>query len=93
MLNRYALIARIRSDPRPVTLISAPAGFGKTVLARLLADAVGAAPVPGRPGAFDGPGWRIRDTAPVAELCLPVAQAVQVASDAAPVAEPIDRAP
>ena len=67
MLNRDALIARIRSDTRPVTLISAPAGFGKTVLARLLADAVGAAPVSGRPGAFDGPGWRIRDTAPVAE--------------------------
>lgn len=61
MYEHAALIDRIVNDDRPVTLLVAPAGFGKSVLARALADAVGAAPV--APGAFDGPGWRIRDCA------------------------------
>ncbi|WP_428926208.1 response regulator transcription factor [Marinibacterium sp. SX1] len=64
LIHRTALIARIRSDVRPVTLLVAPAGFGKTVLAEQLAAAVSAHPVPGRPGAFDGGGWHIRDIAP-----------------------------
>ena len=64
ILPRTALIAAIRADGHRITLVQAPAGFGKSVLAGQLARAVGAAPVPGRPGAWDGPGWRIRDGVP-----------------------------
>lgn len=71
MPHHAALIERIRTDDRPVTLLVAPAGFGKTVFARALAAAVGADPVPGCPGAFDGRGWRIRDGAARGAECAP----------------------
>ncbi|MEM8730576.1 MAG: LuxR C-terminal-related transcriptional regulator [Pseudomonadota bacterium] len=61
MQHTEALIARILGDSRRVTLIAAPAGFGKSVLARHLAARLDAEPVRDRPGAYDATGWRLRD--------------------------------
>ena len=62
MHHHAALIERIRTDDRPVTLLVAPAGFGKTVFAGQLARAVDATRTGA--GVFDGPGWRILDIGP-----------------------------